>query len=127
MSDDSHRILKEVQGILGDTSTLAGKDTPSIDSHRILDYLEAIKSDTTILVGGGTGGLTRNVYIKTAEADGVQTYTIPEYSEDMIVDVYLNGFLLIPTTEYTIDSSGVITTVNSVKTGGVLTILVTTG
>lgn len=127
MSDDSHRILKEVQGILGDTSTLAGEETPSIDSHRILDYLKAIKEDTGTLVSGGSGGLTRVVYTKTAEADGVQTYTIPNYSEDMIIDVYLNGFLLIPTTEYTIDSSGVITTVTSVKTGGVLTILVTTG
>lgn len=73
----------------------------------------------------GSGGIVRVTYNYTATSTGVQSFTIPSYNSKMIIDVYLNGFLLIPTTEYTISSSGVVTTVNSINSGGVFTFLVT--
>lgn len=69
--------------------------------------------------------IVRVVYNYTATSTGVQSFQIPSYSTKMIVDVYLNGFLLVPTNEYTISSSGVVTTVNSINSGGVFTFLVT--
>lgn len=55
---------------------------------------------------------------------GVATYTIPNYASTNIVEVYLNGFRLELTTEYTISSEGVVTTVNSVNSGGRLLVVV---
>lgn len=71
------------------------------------------------------GSIVRVVYNYTATSTGKQSFTIPSYNSKMIIDVYLNGLLLVPTTEYTISSSGVVTTVNSINSGGVFTFLVT--
>ena len=59
-----------------------------------------------------------------ASSTGTQTYTIPNYASTNVVEVYLNGFRLEPTNEYTITSAGVVTTVNSVNSGGRLMIVV---
>lgn len=53
--DNDNTILREVIGILMDTSTLVGGQVDS-GSHRIMDYLKEIKEDTSILVAGGGGG-----------------------------------------------------------------------
>lgn len=90
-----------------------------------LTGLQRFLTNLQTLIGNSHGTLTRNTYSYTATADGVQSFTIPNYTSSMIVDVFLNGLLLVPTTEYTISSAGVITTVNSISTGGVFTFFIT--
>ena len=63
-------------------------------------------------------------YYVTASADGVQSYTIPNYVSSNVVEGYLNGLRLEPTNEFTVSSAGVFTTVNSVTSGGRLMIVV---
>lgn len=59
------------------------------------------------------------------EYDGTTAPTISNYSAvtDQVI-VYLNGFYLAPTYEYTIDSTGAITFVNEINAGGIVDIVV---
>lgn len=73
----------------------------------------------------GTVTVSQPDYYGTDVAStGVATYTIPNYASTNIVEVYLNGFRLELTVEYTVSSEGVVTTVNSVNSGGRLLVVV---
>lgn len=59
---------------------------------------------------------------KTSSAAGKMSITISGYRSDMVVFAYMNGLLLEVTTEYTVSSSGVVTTVNSMNSGQTMTV-----
>lgn len=59
---------------------------------------------------------------KTSSASGKMSITISGYRSDMVVFAYMNGLLLEVTTEYTVSSSGVVTTVNSMNSGQTMTV-----
>lgn len=93
--------------------------TPIITLARLQTFYEKLKTS----MGGGQP--TRTVIKQTAVSTGSQSVAIPEYSaSSCFIDAYLNGFLLVPDDEYTISSSGTLTTVNTVNSGGVITIVV---
>ena len=73
----------------------------------------------------GTVTVSQPDYYGTdVSSTGIATYTIPSYVSTNIVEVYLNGFRLELTREYTLSSEGVVTTVNSVNSGGRLLVVV---
>lgn len=73
----------------------------------------------------GTVTVSQPDYYGTdVSSTGVATYTIPSYVSTNIVEVYLNGFRLELTREYTLSPEGVVTTVNSVNSGGRLLVVV---
>lgn len=95
-----------------------------------LENLETFLTEIRNLIpsgggGGGVSSIVRETYSYTASSSAVYSATIPNYAEGSCsVDIYLNGLLLVPTTEYTITSAGVFTTVNTVNSGGVITITI---
>lgn len=93
--------------------------TPIITLSRLQTFYNKLKET----MGGGAP--TRTIIKQTATSSGTQSVAIPNYDASTdFVDAYLNGFLLVPTDEYTISSAGTLTTVNTVNSGGVLTIVV---
>lgn len=62
---------------------------------------------------------TENHYRVELTSGQTYTFTIPNYSStNSLVEVYLNGLRLIPTTEYTLSSAGLITLTAQMSTTG---------
>lgn len=98
------------------------------DANKTLITLENLQTYTTqvkSLISGAGGGISRDVYAFTASSSGAYQTTIPDYVADTcFVDAYLNGLLLTPSAEYTVNASGVFQTVNTVNSGGEIVIVV---
>ena len=102
---------------------MADANKTLITLENMQTYTEQVKS--LISSEGGGFSISRDIYSFTASTTGAYQTTIPSYdASTCFVDAYLNGLSLIPNTEYTVSSSGVFQTVNTVNTGGVIMIVV---
>ena len=83
------------------------------------------KGDTGPQGPAGTVVVSQPDYFyATASSSGTLSCTITDYASTNVVEVYLNGFRLEPTNEYTVSSAGVVTTVNTVNADGRLMVVV---
>lgn len=94
-----------------------------------LANLEAFLAEVKELIpsssssSSGVTSIVRETYSYTASSSARYSATVPNYTDGSCsVDIYLNGMLLVPSTEYTITTDGTFTTVNTVNSGGVITI-----
>lgn len=100
---------------------MADANKTLINLENMQTYTEQVKS----LISAGGSAISRDIYSFTASSTGAYQTTIPSYdASSCFVDAYLNGLSLVPNTEYTVNSSGVFQTVNTVNTGGVIMIVV---
>lgn len=74
-------------------------------------------SNTYQAKGTYAKGLSVTTSNYTTTAAGKVTRTVSGYASGCVLLVYLNGLKMIPTTEYTISSSGSFSTVNSINSG----------
>lgn len=89
--------------------------TKSTASSTYLTKTDA--SNTYQAKGTYVKGLSVTTSNYTTTASGKVTRTVSGYASGCVLLVYLNGLKMIPTTEYTISSSGSFTTVNSINSG----------
>lgn len=90
-----------------------------------LENMQTYTTEVKSLISSIGIEITRDSYAFTAYSSSVYQTTIPDYdASKCFVDAYLNGLLLTPTKEYTLSSTGVFKTVNTVNTGGEIVITV---
>ena len=80
------------------------------------------KAITDALSSGGGGTLQDWETSTTSSSAGKMSITVPGYRSDMKIFAYMNGLVLEVNTEYTVSSSGVVTTVNSMNSGQTMTV-----
>lgn len=80
------------------------------------------KAITDALSSGGGGSLQNWETSITSSSAGQMSITVPGYRSDMVIFAFMNGLLLEVTTEYTVSSSGVVTTVNSMNSNQTMTV-----
>ena len=89
--------------------------TKSTASSTYLTKTDA--SNTYQTKGTYAKGLSVTNSTYTTTSAGKVTRTVSGYASGCVLLVYLNGLKMIPTTEYTISSSGSFSTVNSINSG----------
>lgn len=104
---------------------MAAASNTLITLENLESFLTQVKELIPSSQAAGITSIVRETYSYTASSSAQYSATIPNYVDgSCAVDIYLNGLLLVPSTEYTITTAGVFTTTNTVNSGGVLTITV---
>lgn len=70
-------------------------------------------------------GISTTEYRYVTSEDGVFSFTIPLYDTNSIVEVYINGLRCVKGYDYSLNNSGVITTLTSMCKGTELFFVVT--
>lgn len=90
-----------------------------------LDNLDTFTAEVKSLISSSGGGFKSvDEYAIDVSTSGVYQTTIPNYKTTDFVEVFLNGLKMTPSKEFTVSSSGLLKTVNTVNSGGELVITV---